>query len=193
MVKKTVICLAAVFLMVCGTAVSAPRTGVLLTDARGTVLYTRNAGTALVPASTLKVLTSLVVLERWGSTHRFSTRFALDDGNLHIKGLGDPLFISEAIEAACRDLTEKTGLMQIRDIILDQTWFDKEISIPGTGRSLNPYDATTGALCANFNTVYFEWDRNRKRYRSAEPQTPLLPVFEKQIRATGLTHGRILL
>jgi serine-type D-Ala-D-Ala carboxypeptidase/endopeptidase (penicillin-binding protein 4) len=112
---------------------------------------------------------------------------------LYIKGFGDPLFVSEVIEKMCGLVKKKTGIRQIDRIILDPSWFDDKIQIPGTGRSLNPYDATTGALCANFNTVYFKQNAEDGTWVSSEPQTPLLEIFHDDIRRTGLTRGRILI
>ena len=59
---------------------------------------------------------------------------------------------------------------------LDDTYFTQPLTIPGISSSSNPYDAPNGALCANFNTVFFK--HSRDGYASAEPQTPLLPMAE---------------
>ncbi|MBG7605278.1 MAG: D-alanyl-D-alanine carboxypeptidase, partial [Actinobacteria bacterium] len=63
--------------------------------------------------------------------------------------------------------------------------------IPGISASSEPYDAPNGALCVNFNTVYFK--RTNKGYISAEPQTPLLPMAMKKITLSKVRQGRIVL
>ncbi len=168
--------------------------GILVTDDQGQVLFSQNRDTPMVPASTLKILTSLAALERLGPEYRFITRAAYDPVNhiLYVQGMGDPLFVSEAILDFCRQIIEKTGVQTVHKIVVDQGYFAPDITIPGTGRSLNPYDATTGALCANFNTVHFGWDAAAHKHVSAEPQTPLLDVFKGKIQKTGLKQGRIL-
>ena len=174
---------------------SAKTAGSLVADEAGIILHAENGDRPFVPASIIKLLTSLAALETLGPDHRFPTWAAYDDNtrDLYIKGFGDPLFISEAIEKLVLDIVKEIKPVAIRHIILDHGYFHSDIVIPGTGRSLNPYDATTGALCANFNTVFFRFDKNRNRYVSAEPQTPLLDFFQADIRATGQKKGRILL
>ncbi len=176
-------------------AAQTPDVGILVTDDQGRVLFSRNPDTPRVPASILKILTSLAALSVWGEDHRFTTLAGYDSDTrvLYIKGLGDPLFVSEVIRDFCGLLTETFRLSEVEKIVIDQTWFAPDISIPGTGRSLNPYDATTGALCANFNTIHFTRDTAAQTFVSAEPQTPLLEIFIPDIRQTGLKQGRILL
>jgi D-alanyl-D-alanine carboxypeptidase/D-alanyl-D-alanine-endopeptidase (penicillin-binding protein 4) len=172
-----------------------PRTGILIADDHGRILFSRNPDTPMVPASILKILTSLAALEQWGPEYRFVTRAFWDPVTftLYVQGMGDPLFVSEAILDFCGRILEVTGLKKINNIVVDQGYFSPDIVIPGTGRSLNPYDATTGALCANFNTVHFTWDAGKQTFVSAEPKTPLLERFMETIRQTGLKQGRILL
>jgi serine-type D-Ala-D-Ala carboxypeptidase/endopeptidase (penicillin-binding protein 4) len=176
-------------------AVKDPATGILVTDDQGRVLFSQNPDTPRVPASILKILTSLAALEQWGPEYRFTTQAAFDSRSrtLHVRGMGDPLFVSEVIRDFCGHLANAFDLQEIKKIVIDQGYFSPDISIPGTGRSLNPYDATTGALCANFNTLHFAWDAASNTFVSAEPQTPLLARFEKTIRQTRVKQGRILL
>lgn len=187
-------CFLAMMMILPGLALPAEK-GVILADDQGTVLYSANAETHLIPASTIKLLTSLAALQRLGPDYRFHTWIAFDktEKTLYIKGFGDPLFISEEIARLCTEVVRKFRPARIEAIVLDQGFFASDIVIPGTGNSKNPYDATTGALCANFNTVFFKKIPGQSAYISAEPQTPLLPVFQAQLRSSGLAEGRILL
>ncbi|MBU2628181.1 MAG: D-alanyl-D-alanine carboxypeptidase [Proteobacteria bacterium] len=168
--------------------------GVVLADDTGKILYGRNNEELFIPASILKILTSLAAIQILGKEYRFSLDYYFDEDskNLYIKGFGDPLFISEVIEQLCRKILSTSETDRIHHIILDQTYFSDQIQIPGKGSSLNPYDAPVGALCANFNTITFN-HQPTGRLISAEPQTPLLDVFENDIKATGLMQGRIIL
>ena len=167
-----------------------PRDAVLIADPSGSTIFSKNADKLLIPASTLKVLTSLVGFHDLGRDYQFQTEFYLDpDSNLIIKGYGDPLLISEAIEQIAEVLSRKLSLFN--DLILDDTYFEHPLTIPGVSASTQPYDSPNGALCVNFNTVNFKKSRSGQ-YISAEPQTPLLPYVRKKINATGMAKGRII-
>ena len=190
------------FLSVCITGLSISpcyannlNTGILLADDQGKIIYSQNKKKQFIPASILKILTSLTAINIFGEDHRFPTDYFFDPGskNLYIKGFGDPLFTSEVIEQLCHDIILKTQTKLIHHIILDQTYFSGQIRVPGKGNSLNPYDAPVGALCANFNTIKFKWNRQENRFVSGEPQTPLLSIFHEDIKKTNLKQGRIIL
>src|SRR5665647_1686974 len=66
---------------------------------RGDTLFSENAGTPLMPASTMKMLTSAVAFERLGPSYQFSTDVLRDgalgpdgtlSGNLYLRVDGDP-------------------------------------------------------------------------------------------------------
>ena len=164
---------------------------VLLSSPDGDIIFSRNADKKLIPASTLKLVTSLVAIHYLGEDYRFFTDFYLDtDSNLIIKGYGDPFLVSEEIREIVSTLRPLIGT--INDIILDDTFFEKPLTIPGTIKgSLQPYDAPNGALCVNFNTVNFKLDN--KTIISAEPQTPIVEIARQKINSLNLKSGRILL
>ena len=162
-----------------------------MTGPDGSVILAAKETAKRIPASTLKLFTSLVALHYLGPSYRFSTDFFLDKNqNLKIRGYGDPLLISEIID----DISQKLNrtLSGINDIVLDDTYFSQPILIPGRSISQQPYDSPNGALCVNFNTVKFK-KNSAGRYVSAEPQTPLLPFVRSKIRASGINAGRIVL
>lgn len=163
----------------------------LLASPNGQILFSAHADKKLIPASTLKILTSLVAIHYLGDTYRFPTDFFLDkNSNLIIKGYGDPLLVSEEIAKIAATIRGKTPI--IHDIVLDDGFFNKPLTIPGTvNGSLQPYDAPNGALCVNFNTVNFRI--NHQIIVSAEPQTPVVDIARQKIKASELTAGRILL
>jgi serine-type D-Ala-D-Ala carboxypeptidase/endopeptidase (penicillin-binding protein 4) len=118
------------------------------------------------------------------------TEFYRDDNdNLTIKGYGDPLLISEVVAQIARNLGHE--LARINYIVLDGAFFAQPLAIPGITSSSEPYDAPNGALCVNFNTVFFT--RQNGAYLSAEPQTPLLPMVLGRIGSSGLKADRIVL
>jgi D-alanyl-D-alanine carboxypeptidase/D-alanyl-D-alanine-endopeptidase (penicillin-binding protein 4) len=156
----------------------------------GAVVFSRHAARQMIPASTLKLFTSLVALHYLGPDYHFPTDFFIDaGGNLIIKGYGDPLLVSEVINRYSGDLAQNRS--HVNDIVLDATYFSRPIIIPGRSASRQPFDAPNGALCANFNTVQFRKDY-RGRYISAEPQTPLVPFVRQKLRALKQPAGRIV-
>ncbi|MBW2199439.1 MAG: D-alanyl-D-alanine carboxypeptidase [Deltaproteobacteria bacterium] len=164
---------------------------VLIADPQGKILFSKNAGKKLVPASTLKTLTSLAALYYLGSDYRFATEFYLDKNkHLKVKGYGDPLLISEVLHEIAGFMGHR--LEKFNDLVLDDSYFHHPIVIPGVTSSFEPYDAPNGALCVNFNTVYFKHAPNGN-FISSETQTPLLPFVQKRIIKSQLNEGRIIL
>ncbi len=167
-----------------------PKDAVMVEAEDGIVLARINADRPLVPASVLKILTALAALEKSGEGYRFHTDFMIDEkNNLKIKGYGDPMLVSERLTVIAKKLATKKR--QIQDIILDDTFFQQPLTIPGRHATYQPYSAPNGALCVNFNTVAFS--RQRGLWVSGEPQTPLLPLAIPKIEASGATSGRITL
>jgi D-alanyl-D-alanine carboxypeptidase/D-alanyl-D-alanine-endopeptidase (penicillin-binding protein 4) len=165
---------------------------ILVSDPQGQILFSKHAEKKLIPASTLKIFTSLVALHFLGNDYRFPTEFYLDEhSNLKIKGYGDPLLISEVVAKISQILAILLRNTQpMNDLVLDDTYFKQPLTVPGITSSPQPYDAPNGALCVNFNTVNFE--RKAEGYVSAEPQTPLLPYVIEKIKSLKLNRGRIV-
>ncbi len=168
----------------------ANRDSVLISAPDGKIIYEKHSDKLLVPASTLKLTTALIALHALGPSFRFSTEFYIDDqSNLIVKGYGDPLLVSETMPLIALSLKEKIG--SVNDLVLDDTYYSDPIAVPGTSSSFQPYDAPNGALCVNFNTVFFTKNKDGT-WKSAEPQTPLLPYSLERIKKSGLKRGRII-
>ncbi len=136
-----------------------------------------NINTPLIPASTLKVLTSLMALETLGPQYRFTTYFYRDQaGNLYVKGEGDPFLISEAVSQIALKLRQ-LKIENINSLIFDSTAYRLEGPPDQSTNTDNPYDASSGALAVNFNTISFIVTKKQKVI-SGEPQTPFLPMME---------------
>ena len=147
-------------------------------DDHGKMLGSCNPDTPFIPASIIKIPTALVALRVLGGDYRFKTEFYLDSGqNLYIRGFGDPLLISEEV-LDILTILRRRGLERIHDIFIDDSSFALEHQPSGRESSSNPYDAPIGATAVNFNSVAFRVD-TKHRVRSAEPQTPTLPIMKK--------------
>ena len=142
----------------------------------GQIIFSKNLQTRFIPASTIKLITSLAVLEILGPDYRFSTTLFLDkNANLYIVGSGDPFLVSEKIDTIAQLIREQ-GITEIQDIILDDSAFLLEGPTEGSGNSANPYDAQCTALGVNFNTLPLRVLHSAK-VQSPEPQTPYLPLM----------------
>jgi len=175
------------------TSLIGPNDSLIVANSEGQTIVSKNKNKRLVPASILKLLTSLGAFHYLGPDYRYTTEFYLDKhSNLKIKGFGDPLLISEIVNDISGRLSDLIGSsIVVNDLIVDDSHFNQPLTMPGINSSSQPYAAPNGALCVNFNTVFFK--RTRSGYISAEAQTPLLPYAEKKIRARNLKTGRFVL
>lgn len=150
--------------------------GAYLVSRNGSVVLAQNEGQLLVPASTWKIATALMAFDCLGEGYRFESHFFLQDGDLYIKGYGDPFLVSEEAEEIVRVLRQR-GVLRLHDIVLDGSFFQLEqVRAPGAENSLAPYDAANSGLAVNFNAINVEVAEDGT-LRSAELQTPLLPVM----------------
>ncbi|MBT8098685.1 MAG: D-alanyl-D-alanine carboxypeptidase, partial [Gammaproteobacteria bacterium] len=84
------------------------------------------------PGSTIKLLTTLVALDVLGPTYRWSTDIHLLgeladgrlDGDLLIKGHGDPFLVTERVWQMLRALRQ-SGIQEIAgDLLIDDSYFE---------------------------------------------------------------------
>ena len=120
------------------------------------------------PASTMKLLTTLVALDVLGPAYRWKTDvYALGEvndgvleGDLLIKGYGDPYLVTERVWQLVRELRLE-GIREIAgDLVLDDSWFDVGDYDPGAfdGQPLRAYNVAPNALLMNFKVVRY-WFR----------------------------------
>lgn len=146
----------------------------LIAEQAGRTVIARQPDQPMVPASTMKILTALAAIQRWGLDHRFHTDFyrSADDW-LWVKGYGDPFLVSQELDAIAATLKHR-GILSVSGIGADDSYFSPEVEISGRSSTSNPYDAPISALAANFNTV--DVRRSSAGWLSAEPETPLTPL-----------------
>ena len=97
----------------------------------GAVVAAHNTGASMQPASTIKLLTTLVGLERLGPTYRGRTELVTSarivndalEGDLGLRGLGDADFDWRALQTMMHTLRSQ-GIREIRgDLIIDRELF----------------------------------------------------------------------
>ena len=151
-------------------------------------LLTFNSQQGRNPASTIKLLTTLVALEQLGPAYTWHTDVYADGeinagtlhGNLLIRGGGDPYLTLERLWLLVHHL-RNTGLNAITgDLIIDQQLFapiDKHSSTLDQ-RPFHAYNVTPAALISNFNVTQLTFTPDLARGRVRVDLEPALPGFK---------------
>ncbi|WP_059012723.1 D-alanyl-D-alanine carboxypeptidase/D-alanyl-D-alanine endopeptidase [Streptomyces specialis] len=109
------------------------RASVVVRDAdSGETLYEHGADDRLMPASTTKLLTSAAAMATLGPDYRFRTELLSDgpvtggtlDGDLYLRGSGDPTTLAADYDALAADLAALGVDTVTGDLIADDTRFD---------------------------------------------------------------------
>jgi D-alanyl-D-alanine carboxypeptidase/D-alanyl-D-alanine-endopeptidase (penicillin-binding protein 4) len=156
----------------------------------GHVSIADSSNIPFVPASTLKILTSLAALDILGPAHRFATRISRDGhNNLYIEGGGDPFLLTENVAAIVQKLQE-SGIGQINNLILDESVFQLDSPADGSENTTNPYDAWNGGLAVNFNSIAIRVAPDRT-VTPDDPKLPWLPMMQAIGAALPPGHHRV--
>ncbi len=126
-----------------------------------------NAGTAFNPASVVKLLTTAAALDQLGPAWVWSTPLWLQgtvqggvlEGNVHIKGSGDPKLVLERVWLLLRRV-QQAGVREIRgDIVLDNSAFAAPDGAPADfdGEGIRPYNVRASALLLNYKAVIYSF------------------------------------
>ena len=144
-------------------------------------LISLNANLAMNPASTMKILTTYAGLELLGPSYTWKTEAYLDgklekgvlQGNLVLKGYGDPKFNIEQFWLWLSELRAR-GLREIKgDLVLDRSFFNVSEQDPADfdNDPMRAYNVGPDALLLNFNTLRLRYlpDGNRLKVISEPP------------------------
>jgi serine-type D-Ala-D-Ala carboxypeptidase/endopeptidase (penicillin-binding protein 4) len=132
--------------------------------------FTQQPTKPMNPASTMKLLTTFAGLDLLGPGFRWKTEVYADgpiasgvlDGNLIIKGYGDPKITLEQFQDLVVRL-RATGLASIRgDLVLDRSFFAPAPHDPSAfdAEPLKPYNVGPDALLVSFKSVRFVFTPN---------------------------------
>jgi D-alanyl-D-alanine carboxypeptidase/D-alanyl-D-alanine-endopeptidase (penicillin-binding protein 4) len=136
----------------------------------GEVVLQWLAGEPRNPASTMKLLTTLVALDTLGPAYRWKTNvYALGeisdgrlDGDLLLRGQGDPFLVTERVWQMLRAI-RRLGIDEITgDLLIDDSYFDTGDYDPGAfdRRPLRAYNVAPNALLMNFKVVRYWFEPN---------------------------------
>jgi D-alanyl-D-alanine carboxypeptidase/D-alanyl-D-alanine-endopeptidase (penicillin-binding protein 4) len=135
--------------------------------ATGDEVYNHSGDVPFIPASTMKVVTTAVALKTLGPAYEFSTHvyrhgeLAPDgvlDGDLYVKGFGDPTLTVERLWRLVHDVSMQ-GVVEVDgNVVFDDDFFGDDYLVPGWTKKVDiangpTYFAPLGALSLNFNTA----------------------------------------
>lgn len=143
----------------------------------------------MIPASTVKVITTLAALDTLGPDYSWKTELhalgPVSDGvlrgDLLIKGQGDPFLVEEQMRAMLKAL-QRRGVTRISgDLVFDSSYFDPAVTIAEIidNQAGRAYNTRPNALLTNFQTVDFHFSPHpdgRQVIIRTDPQLPNLEI-----------------
>jgi D-alanyl-D-alanine carboxypeptidase/D-alanyl-D-alanine-endopeptidase (penicillin-binding protein 4) len=192
------------------TRVRSGKFGVMVVSlTRGDTLFALNAGEMMQPASTMKLFSTAVALDRFGPEYSFSTDVLRDApigsdgtvaGNIYLRADGDPSISSRFYKdpnlpmATLARSVAAAGVKRVKgDLVYDATAFDDQ-RIPDGWKTTYlgaAYAARVSALSLNENVVWVVVQpAGKTAVVSLEPATTTIPLRSK-VRVVGGRGGRI--
>lgn len=159
---------------------------------QGKPVLAHRADQPMNPASTMKLLTTYAGLELLGPAYSWRTEAYTSvpvqgdmlDGDLILKGYGDPALTLESFWNLVRALRQK-GLRDIRgDLVLDRSYFEDGGYDPAAfdGEPYRAYNAGPDALLVNFKATRFSLSGDARTGRVnivADPDLPQLKIVNR--------------
>lgn len=145
---------------------------------------------ALNPASTMKLLTTYAGLDLLGPAYRWRTEVYTDgklnndvlEGNLILKGYGDPNLMAEDFWRMLNALRQ-AGVKDIRgDLVLDRSYFSTTSMDAGAfdGEPYRAYNAKPSALFVNLNSTSFRLTADMQQVSiMPEPDLPEIKIINQ--------------
>lgn len=156
-----------------------------------------NANVGMNPASVMKLVTTYSALEILGPAFRWKTEVYRDgevvngvlQGNLIIKGYGDPSFKAQDFWRLLMRL-KQAGITRITgDLIIDKTYFDASVDDTGTfdNETWRAYNAAPSAFLVNGRNTSFRFAVNDRGQVTIDQEFPLDSV--KVVNKVRLKKG----
>lgn len=125
------------------------------------------ANAEMNPASVMKLITTSAGLSILGPDFTWRNRIWIDgpvvngvlQGNLYLKGSGDPTLVLERLQSLLQEVSSK-GIQEVKgDIILDGSVFALPSKSPANfdDEPLRPYNVAPQGLLLNFNAMLFKF------------------------------------
>ena len=156
----------------------------------GKLLESHNPDTALLPASTTKIISTYAMLRIWKPDYELKTEIHGDlsgnvvRGDLVIKGGGDPFLTSERIWILAQEL-KRMGVVRVTGRLrLDQSAFDSQLYGQGWENTSSNTTPPITALAVNFN-------RDERGKLVTDPDALTQATFSRIFLETGITFEGI--
>lgn len=156
-----------------------------------------NADQAMNPASTMKLITTYAALELLQPNYQWTTALHTDgsirngvlQGNLYLKGGGDPALTMERLWLLLRELRNQ-GVQQIQgDLVLENSYFRMPRETPFDDDGSNPYKpylVGPDALLINFKSIRVVATAGSEGVRvSIEPPNDYIHISNQARLAAG--------
>ncbi|MEO8621546.1 MAG: D-alanyl-D-alanine carboxypeptidase/D-alanyl-D-alanine-endopeptidase [bacterium] len=192
------------------TRVKSGKFGVMIVSlTRGDTLFSQNAGEMMQPASTMKLFSTAVALDRFGPEHSFSTDVLRDgtigadgvvQGNLYLRADGDPSMSARFFKdpnlpmATLARSVAAAGVKKVTgDLVFDASAFDDR-KVPEGWKTKYlgaAYAAKVSALSLNENVVWVVVSpAGNVAQVTLEPVTTTIPL-RSSVRLVQGRGGRI--
>ncbi len=156
------------------------------------LLYEYNPKMKMIPASITKLVTSATALVKLGTGYFFKTIVYTDDnnisdgvinGNLYLKGYGDPDLNSSDISYLAEKLANKNIMEITGNIVFDESYFDNEYY-----GLANYYQSDTDLQWWPYVSA-LNLDKNKSKYDPASSAAELLAteLKDRKIKFEGIT------
>ena len=161
------------------------------------------AGKIRSPASTIKLLTTFTALDLLGGAYQWQTESFIDgqlargvlDGNLYLKGSGDPFLVAEKIWLLLAEIRRR-GVREIRgDIVVDNGIFSVEPvdSAAFDSKPWRAYNVGPDGFLLNFKVTRFLFYPDPSQQRiviEADPPNSTLQIVNRMRYTTQACAGR---
>ena len=151
----------------------------------GDVVFARHPDLSLEPASNEKLTVTYAALRDLGVSYRFKTDALASDGNLYLKGFGDPTLTSTRLDKLAAQVAA-AGVTHAGRLFADESWFDARRTAPGWKASFLIDE------CPPLSALVVD----RAQYDHHVALSPALAAagtFRKLLRKHGVTTGAIAL
>ena len=165
-------------------------------------LVSLNADVPRNPASAMKIVTVLTALDQLGPAYTWPTEvYALGrirgdtiDGDLGLKGHGDPYLVTEDLWKLVQGLRRRGVAHIAGDLVVDSSYFTVPDEDPGEfdNRPYHAYNALPNATLVNFQATYFHFYASRNSNKveiKLEPELPNLRIDNRLTAVDGRCGG----
>jgi serine-type D-Ala-D-Ala carboxypeptidase/endopeptidase (penicillin-binding protein 4) len=160
----------------------------------GARIYGLRAGTPRMPASVEKLYTSATALRRMGASTRLQTEVlatanpdaeGVIDGNLYLRGNGDPTFGASAMKRLAGELDDAGIATVTGRVVGDESAFDVRRGVPSSGYALTAEVGPLSALTYNRGVTGI-----RSPFWQPNPAKFAAKAFTRALRHRGIDVAR---